>query len=117
MQVYNFCLLGFVLIGVKIGVKIKICRLHHAAFASFELTAQLKYLWPNLRWNSKSNPLFKTIQIDLYDPLRIQHESLPHHHGLPNEMHDRFARTHIYGGRRPNGCRSVLYAHTIQGNG
>eukprot|EP00877_Chromochloris_zofingiensis_P003856 jgi/Chrzof1/13471/UNPLg00556.t1 len=28
--------------------------------------------------NSKSNPLFKTIQIDLYDPLRIQHESLPH---------------------------------------
>eukprot|EP00877_Chromochloris_zofingiensis_P010005 jgi/Chrzof1/5258/Cz15g19080.t1 len=43
----------------------------------FELTAQLKYLWPNLRLNSKSNPLFKTIQIDLYDPLRIQHESLP----------------------------------------
>eukprot|EP00877_Chromochloris_zofingiensis_P007738 jgi/Chrzof1/3217/Cz12g16110.t1 len=26
-----------------------------------------------------SNPLFKTIQIDLYDPLRIQHESLPDH--------------------------------------
>eukprot|EP00877_Chromochloris_zofingiensis_P009637 jgi/Chrzof1/4927/Cz15g04230.t1 len=45
----------------------------------FELTAQLKYLWPNLRLNSKSNPLFRTIQIDLYDPLRIQHESLPEH--------------------------------------
>eukprot|EP00877_Chromochloris_zofingiensis_P011652 jgi/Chrzof1/6740/Cz19g07110.t1 len=45
----------------------------------FELTAQLKYLWPNLRLNSKSNPLFKTIQIDLYDPLRIQHESLRDH--------------------------------------
>eukprot|EP00877_Chromochloris_zofingiensis_P002803 jgi/Chrzof1/12523/Cz06g37090.t1 len=44
----------------------------------FELTAQLKYLWPNLQLNSKSNPLFKTIQIDLYDPLRIQHEPLPH---------------------------------------
>eukprot|EP00877_Chromochloris_zofingiensis_P006900 jgi/Chrzof1/2463/Cz11g16200.t1 len=44
----------------------------------FELTAQLKYLWPNLRLNSMSNPLFNTIQIDLYDPLRIQHESLPH---------------------------------------
>eukprot|EP00877_Chromochloris_zofingiensis_P003133 jgi/Chrzof1/12820/Cz07g08200.t1 len=51
MQVYNFCLLGFVLIG---------------------------YLWPNLQLNTKSNPLFKHIQIDLYDPLRIQHESLPH---------------------------------------
>eukprot|EP00877_Chromochloris_zofingiensis_P006502 jgi/Chrzof1/2104/Cz11g02260.t1 len=50
MQVYNFCLLGFVLIG---------------------------YLWPNLQLNTKSNPLFKHIQIDLYDPLRIQHESLP----------------------------------------
>eukprot|EP00877_Chromochloris_zofingiensis_P003137 jgi/Chrzof1/12824/Cz07g08240.t1 len=24
-------------------------------------------------------PLFKHIQIDLYDPLRIQHESLPDH--------------------------------------
>eukprot|EP00877_Chromochloris_zofingiensis_P014248 jgi/Chrzof1/9077/Cz03g35080.t1 len=43
----------------------------------FELTAQLKSLWPTLQLNSKSNPLFKTIQIDLYDPLRTQHESLP----------------------------------------
>eukprot|EP00877_Chromochloris_zofingiensis_P010394 jgi/Chrzof1/5608/Cz16g08290.t1 len=37
------------------------------------------YLWPNLQLNTKSNPLFKHLQIDLYDPLRIQHESLPDH--------------------------------------
>eukprot|EP00877_Chromochloris_zofingiensis_P010480 jgi/Chrzof1/5686/Cz16g11200.t1 len=45
----------------------------------FELTAQLGYLWQNLQLNTKTNPLFKYIQIDLNDPLRIQHESLPNH--------------------------------------
>eukprot|EP00877_Chromochloris_zofingiensis_P010053 jgi/Chrzof1/5300/Cz15g21110.t1 len=73
MQVYNFCLLGFVLIG---------------------------YLWPNLQLNTKSNPLFKHIQIDLYDPLRIQHESLPH----IKPSHSAVASRHS----------AAMYEHSVQ---
>eukprot|EP00877_Chromochloris_zofingiensis_P009788 jgi/Chrzof1/5062/Cz15g10120.t1 len=83
MQVYNFCLLGFVLIDVKIFVCITPllhrCALkRHSEDSTPPKTQPNHYLWPNLQLNTKSNPLFKHIQIDLYDPLRIQHESLPH---------------------------------------
>eukprot|EP00877_Chromochloris_zofingiensis_P006492 jgi/Chrzof1/2096/Cz11g02180.t1 len=63
------------------------------------------YLWPNLQLNTKSNPLFKHIQIDLYDPLRIQHESLPYY----KHASDRKTQCHTAGVFLP-----VPTKHSIQ---